>query len=65
MDLGVHRKQHHFRLDGLEMGKSFQGNSPANDGFEVETTDKAPDGAPISRLIFGSLAKLPSLECLK
>ena len=34
MDLGVHRKQHHFRLDGSEMGKIFQGNSPANDGLK-------------------------------
>jgi Mn-containing catalase len=50
MDLGVHRKQHHFRLDGSEMGKIFQGTSPANDGLEVETTDKAPDGTPISSL---------------
>ena len=50
MDLGVHRKQHHFRLDGSEMGKIFQGSSPANDGFEVETTEKAPDGAPITGL---------------
>ena len=50
MDLGVHRKQHHFRLDGSEMGKIFQGNSPANDGLEVETTDKAPEGAPITSL---------------
>ena len=50
MDLGAHRKQHHFRLDGSEMGKIFQGSSPANDGFEVETTEKAPDGAPITGL---------------
>jgi Mn-containing catalase len=50
MDLGVHRKQHHFRLDGSEMEKIFQGISPANDGLEVETTNKAPDGAPISSL---------------
>ena len=50
MDLGVHRKQHHFRLDGSEMGKIFQGTSPANDGLEVETTDKTPDGAPITSL---------------
>ena len=50
MDLGAHRKQHHFRLDGSEMGKIFQGSSPANDGFEVETSEKAPDGAPITGL---------------
>jgi Mn-containing catalase len=50
MDLGVHLKQHHFRLDGSEMGKIFNGSSPANDGSEVETTDKAPKGAPITDL---------------
>ena len=50
MDLGAHRKQHHFRLDGSEMGKIFHGDSPANDGYEVETTDKAPEGAPIAGL---------------
>lgn len=46
MDLGVHLKQHHFRLDGSEMGKIFRGDSPANDGTQVETTEKAPKGAP-------------------
>ncbi|MDB6153366.1 MAG: Mn-containing catalase [Chthoniobacteraceae bacterium] len=46
MDLGVHLKQHHFRLDGSEMGKIFNGKSPANDGAEVETTETAPEGAP-------------------
>jgi Mn-containing catalase len=46
MDHGIHLKQHHFRLDGSEMGKIFQGSSPANDGSEVETTDTAPEGAP-------------------
>ncbi|MDQ3622051.1 MAG: manganese catalase family protein [Verrucomicrobiota bacterium] len=50
MDLGVHRKQHHFRLDGSEMGKIFQGPSPANDGLDLETTEQAPDGAPITDL---------------
>jgi Mn-containing catalase len=50
MDAGVHLKQHHFRLDGSEMGKLFQGASPANDGLEVETTEKPPKGAPIEDL---------------
>lgn len=50
MDLGVHRKQHHFRLDGSEMGKIFHGSSPANDGFDVETSPEAPQGAPIKDL---------------
>lgn len=50
MDLGVHRKQHHFRLDSSQMGKIFRGSSPANDGLEVETTEEAPAGAPIMDL---------------
>jgi Mn-containing catalase len=50
MDAGVHRKQHHFRLDGSEMGKIFHGSSPANDGEEVETAETAPKGVPISDL---------------
>jgi Mn-containing catalase len=47
MDLGIHLKQHHFRLDGSEMGKIFNGASPANDGAEIETTEEAPEGAPL------------------
>jgi Mn-containing catalase len=43
-------KQHHFRLDGSKMAKIFRGNSPANDGFEVETTEKAPESAPMTGL---------------
>ena len=50
MDLGVHRKQHHFRLDDSEMGKIFRGSSPANDGFEIETTEESPEGAPVTAL---------------
>ena len=50
MDLGVHRKQHHFRLDDSEMGKIFRGSSPANDGFELETTEEPPEGAPATDL---------------
>jgi Mn-containing catalase len=50
MDLGVHRKQHHFRLDDSEMGKIFRGSSPANDGFEIETTEEPPEGAPVTAL---------------
>ncbi len=37
MDRGVHRKQHHWRLDGSEMGKIFQSVSPLTD-TDVETT---------------------------
>jgi Mn-containing catalase len=50
MDAGLHLKQHHFRLDGSEMGKIFNGPSPANDGSEVETEDSAPEGVPVKDL---------------
>ena len=50
MDEGVHLKQHHFRLDGSEMGKIFQGAAPTDDGTSVETTDEAPEGFPIEGL---------------
>lgn len=50
MDKGVHLKQHHFRLDGSEMAAVFNGNSPANDGNSVETTDTRPRGFPIEDL---------------
>jgi Mn-containing catalase len=50
MDQGLHLKQHHFRLDGSEMGKIFNGSSPANDGAEVETEDTAPEGVPVKDL---------------
>jgi ferritin-like metal-binding protein YciE len=48
MDEGVHRVQHHWRLDGSEMAKIFQGPSPLTDtdGAELETTDTPPPGAP-------------------
>jgi Mn-containing catalase len=50
MDQGVHLKQHHFRLDGSEMGAVFQGTSPANDGTELEATEEAPEGFGIEDL---------------
>lgn len=51
MDNGVHLKQHHFRLDGSEMAKIFQGTAPsAQDDEELETTNEAPDGFPIEDL---------------
>lgn len=46
MDDGLHLRQHHWRLDSSEMGKIFQGKSPANDGQTVETQMEAPEGAP-------------------
>jgi Mn-containing catalase len=45
MDKGAHLVQHHWRLDGSEMGKIFQGTSPANDGTVI-TTDDPPEGFP-------------------
>jgi Mn-containing catalase len=50
MDRGLHLKQHHFRLDGSEMGKLFNGSSPANDGAEVITEEEAPEGVPADDL---------------
>ncbi len=50
MDAGVHLNQHHFRLDGSEMGKIFNGTSPANNGEEIWTPDEPPKGAPIQDL---------------
>jgi Mn-containing catalase len=49
MDEGVHRVQHHWRLDGSEMSTIFQGLSPLTDqaGVTLETTETPPDGAPI------------------
>jgi Mn-containing catalase len=49
MDEGVHRVQHHWRLDGSEMSTIFQGLSPLTDMEDVllETTEEAPPGAPI------------------
>jgi Mn-containing catalase len=46
MDDGLHLRQHHWRLDSSEMGKIFQGSSPANDGNVVQTDMEPPEGAP-------------------
>jgi hypothetical protein len=52
MDRGVHRKQHHWRLDGSGMGKIFRGTSPLTD-TDAETTLEAdedpPEGGPDPR----------------
>ena len=50
MDDGVHLKQHHFRLDGSEMGKIFQGLAPSGNGEELETTEEAPEGYDMADL---------------
>ena len=47
MDLGIHRQQHHFRLDGSLMGAIFHGASPFNDGTEVDVPEQPPEGAPV------------------
>jgi Mn-containing catalase len=49
MDQGVHRTQHHWRVDGSEMGKIFSGASPLTDevGATLETAPDPPAGAPI------------------
>jgi Mn-containing catalase len=49
MDDGVHRTQHHWRIDGSEMAALFQGISPLTDEGEItlEATDEPPPGAPI------------------
>jgi Mn-containing catalase len=49
MDEGVHRVQHHWRVDGSEMQLIFQGRSPLTDeeGATLETTEQPPPGAPI------------------
>ena len=49
MDEGVHRVQHHWRVDGSEMNLIFQGTSPLSDvgAGELETTQTPPAGAPI------------------
>lgn len=46
MDEGLHLRQHHYRLDGSELGKIFNGSSPTNDGSTVQTQDDPPEGAP-------------------
>jgi Mn-containing catalase len=48
MDEGVHRVQHHWRLDGSEMRAIFNGKSPLTDSeATLEATDEPPEGAEI------------------
>ncbi len=46
MSQGLHLRQHHFNLEGSEMGKIFKGSSPANDGSEVMTDEEPFGGFP-------------------
>ena len=50
VEQGLNTQQHHFRLDGSEMGKIFQGSSPTNDGSTLTTMDKPPEGFAIPEL---------------
>ena len=45
MDQGIQNIQYHWRLDGSEMAKIFQGSSPSGSG-ELHTTDTPPEGEP-------------------
>jgi Mn-containing catalase len=47
LDAGIHREQYHFRLDGSEMGKIFNGSAPMNDGTELETLKEPKVSFPI------------------
>lgn len=47
VDAGINREQYHFRLDGSEMGKIFQGSAPANDGTELVTLKEPKESYPI------------------
>lgn len=50
VEQGLNTQQHHFRLDGSQMGKIFQGSSPTNDGTTLTTMDKPPEGFAIPEL---------------
>lgn len=50
MDEGAHLKQHHFRLDGSEMSKIFQGAAPAGNGDTLVTTNEPPEGFNVDAL---------------
>lgn len=50
MDQGLHRKQHHWRMDGVsQMAAIFQGASPLTDTEDevLETTEDLPEGWPV------------------
>ena len=50
VEQGLNTQQHHFRLDGSQMGQIFQGSSPTNDGSTLTTMDKPPEGFAIPDL---------------
>ena len=46
LDAGIHREQYHFRLDGSEMDKIFNGASPFGDGTELQTMKEPRESFP-------------------
>jgi hypothetical protein len=50
------------RLDDSEMGKIFRGSSPANDGFELETTEEPRKVPPLPIFPSGRRSSLPALH---
>jgi Mn-containing catalase len=47
LDLGLHREQYTFRMDGSLMEKIFSGPSPFNDGTELTTMKEPSESYPI------------------
>jgi Mn-containing catalase len=47
IDAGINREQYHFRLDSSDMGKIFNGPSPANDGTFLTTLSEPGEKYPI------------------
>jgi Mn-containing catalase len=49
LDLGLQSKQYSFDLTAAsEAGRIFQGMSPSNDGTQLDATEQAPLGVPIT-----------------
>ncbi|WP_159500313.1 manganese catalase family protein [Microbacterium sp. 18062] len=49
LDRGLQSKQYSFDLTAQsEAGKIFQGLSPSNDGTELDASEQAPEGVPIT-----------------
>ncbi len=47
IDAGINREQYHFRLDGSQMEKIFNGSSPSNDGTVLTTLKEPKNSYPI------------------
>lgn len=47
LDLGLHREQYTFRMDGTTMEKIFSGPSPFNDGITLTTLTEPRESYPI------------------